>query len=59
MIGIFRKKMECKDGSSSEAIQLSSENQSVPEKTTSELKRFNPQQFNALIKHPSLSKDKT
>jgi len=50
--------MECKDGSSPEAIQLSSDNQSVPEKTTSEPKRFNRQEFNALVRKLSLSKDK-
>jgi len=43
--------MECEDGCSPEAIQLSSDKQSVPGKTNSEPKRFNRQEFNAFIKH--------
>jgi hypothetical protein len=58
MAGIFRK-IECEDGTSPEDIQFSSDNRSVPEKTTSETKRINQQQFNALIRQLSLSKDKT
>jgi len=40
MLAIF-KIMECKDGSSTEAIQFASDNQLVPEKTSSEPKLFN------------------
>jgi hypothetical protein len=57
MMGIFRKNAMQK-GSSQEAIQLSSDNQSVSEKMTSEPKRFNRQEFNALVRKLSLSKDK-
>ena len=54
MTAIFRKNVMWW-GSSTEAIQFASDNQLVPEKTSSEPKLFNQQEFTALIKHFSLS----
>jgi len=52
------EKMEFEVGSSTEAIYLGSDNQLVPDKISSGQKLFKQQQFTALIKQLSLSKDK-
>jgi hypothetical protein len=50
--------MECKDGSSPEAVQHSSDDKYIPEERTWEPKRFYQQELNDLIQDLSLSKDK-
>jgi hypothetical protein len=54
--GNFRT--ECKDGSSPEANLHTSDDQYIPQKRTSEPKRFNQQEIKHLIRARSLSKGK-
>jgi len=51
--------MEYRKGSSTQAIYLASDNQIVPDKTSSRPKLFSQQKFTVLIKKLSLSEGKT
>jgi hypothetical protein len=54
----FLEQMECEDGSVSEDIRRSSEDQYVSDEKTTEPKRFNQEELNDLIRDLSLAKRK-